>query len=260
MKIVAITMLKGGTGKTTFAVHTTHFLGGKGHKTLLVDVDRQANASRSFVQEVSPRGASLLYTKGGARKVEVQPADDVENVFVIAADPGLRAVREDQVPLFVENLRAIAKREKFDYVVLDTPPTPHDDMAAPLDVADFVFAPIVPDVYGLGNAHDLNERIQEARERRGDGLTFLGFVPTRYNARIKGHREVLDAMKSAFDDELSPIVVNERAAYVNASFEGKPVWEVLDENRNLGGATRVAAKEMRGALNWLYKKMEATNG
>lgn len=260
MKIVAICMLKGGTGKTTFAVHLTHYLAGMGHKTLLVDVDKQANASKSFVSTVSPHGTSQLYVKGGARKVQVQPADDVENVHVIGADPGLKAVKEEQIPLFVDNLRAVAQREGFDYVVLDTPPTPHDDMAAPLDVTDFVFAPIVPDVYGLDNAHDLNERIQEARLRRGDALTFLGFVPTRYNPRIKGHREVLSAMQEAFFDELSPIAVNERAAYVNASFEGKPVWEALDGMRSLGGAARVAAKEMRGALGWLYEKMESSNG
>lgn len=258
MNIVSSCMYKGGTGKSTFAIHLTHYLGELGKRTLLVDVDRQGNASKAFLDDLSPRGASCLYVKGGNRKVEVCRASD--NIFVINADPGLRAVKPEQVPIFADNLRAVAQREGFDYVVMDTPPTPHDDMAAPLDVSDFVFVPIVPDRYGLDNAHDLNKVIQDARLQRDGALTFLGFVATRFNPRIKGHCAVLEAMQTAFSDELSPFVVNERAAFVNASFEGKPVWAVPDDMKSLGGAARVAAKEMRGALNWLYEKMESDHG
>lgn len=260
MKIVASCMLKGGTGKTTFAIHLAHFLAERGHKTLLVDVDRQANASLAFVDELSAHGASHLYVRGGAKRVQILPATETANVHVICADPGLRAVKPDQVPLFVENLRAIAGRQDFEYVVLDTPPTPHDDMAAPLDVSDFVFVPIVPDRYGIDNAHELNNSVQEARARRNGSLTFLGFVATRFNPRIKGHCDVLDAMRDAFGDNLCPTVVNERAAFVNASFESKPVWHTLDSSRALGGAARTAAKEMRGALTWLYNHMESDRG
>lgn len=260
MKIVSSAMRKGGTGKSTLSLHLAHFVARQKKKVLLVDVDSQGNSARSFIDALPDAGISQLYQKGGASRVRVVPATDVENIHVIGPDAGLKDVRPEHVPRFVENLRLVGERGGFDYVILDTPPTPRDDLAAPLDVSDFVFVPVIPDRYGIENAYDLNRMIQEARARRNSGPQFLGFVINQFNPRISGHRSVLEAMQEAFGDELCPSVINYRAAYVNASFESKPIWSTLDGQRSLGGAAREASKEMRGALSWLFKKMEAHRG
>jgi chromosome partitioning protein len=248
-KILASAIHKGGSGKTTIAVNMVHYLHENGYRVLLVDMDTQRNACHGFMDiENLPEGietASQLFSSARGHKVyEVQ-----EGLGVIPSDGDeLQAVERlpfETAFMFRDRLHKIG--EDFDVIVIDTPPTMGFGMIAPLIAADYTFAPIIPDAYGLMGAKSLLSRIHEIQDDMNPDLEFLGLLINLWNKRDKDQNETVAQFSELLGEIMIPEAIGLRAPISRAARVKQPVWKLT---RGL------AAKEMKAALKYMVDQME----
>lgn len=252
VRVIASCIHKGGTGKTTLAVHLAHYIAAQGHRTLMVDCDTQGNSSQVFLDdEHEGPGVSRLFTKTGGR---LQPIEtNTENVLLLPADVdmvNIDSLQNGEEYLFRDNLRAVAAKAGCTHVVIDTPPTLTMGMLAPLVAADFAFSPFKPDSFGVRGIKSLLARIEQIRVGHNPGLDYMGLLINLWNRRNSDQNAIVDQLKEQLDGFLIPYEIGDRAAIARVAFSRTPVWS------HNSGAARVASKEMRNAMGWIFNRME----
>jgi len=249
-KVISIAAQKGGVGKSTTALHLVHYIAQRGQRVLLIDCDTQGNASQCLVEGAGhDDGTSRLFLQKKPGFDVIVAAEGHELIGVIPADGAL--VDIERLPLGTEKtFRANVRRlgEGYEYVVIDTPPTMGFAMLAPLVASDYAFSPMAPEPYSFKGVRALSDRVEQIRTQYNPELRYLGLLVNRWNRRHKQQTEVVEALRESMGDYLIPFQIGERAAIASVAFTGEPVWQVRS------GAGRVAAKEMRAALQWIVDR------
>ncbi len=150
MRVVAVTGLKGGVGKTSTAVNVAALAAGQGRRTLLWDLDPQGAAT--YCLDLKPKlrgGATKLLGGGRAGLVQVARRTDIANLEVVPADTSVREV-ERVLSLSAKPHKLIRRlvqgaRSDVDVLVLDCPPGISQVVEAVAAVADVLLVPVVPE-------------------------------------------------------------------------------------------------------------------
>jgi len=187
MVTVAVTIQKGGDGKTT----TAHALGAglrrRGYRVLFVDIDPQGNLSRTLEADSSGETPEALALLRG----DVTAAEAVQHTGggdVIAASLSLvGADREKALSSIGREYRLRKALEplsgSYDYCIIDTPPALGTLTVNALTAADIVVIPAQADDYSLDAVERLSETIEAVRSYCNPGLRVGGILLTRYNGR-----------------------------------------------------------------------------
>ena len=187
MVTVAVTIQKGGDGKTT----TAHALGAglrrRGYRVLFVDIDPQGNLSRTLEADSSGETPEALALLRG----DVTAAEAVQHTGggdVIAASLALvGADREKALSSIGREYRLRKALEplsgSYDYCIIDTPPALGTLTVNALTAADIVVIPAQADDYSLDAVERLSETIEAVRSYCNPGLRVGGILLTRYNGR-----------------------------------------------------------------------------
>lgn len=187
MVTVAVTIQKGGDGKTT----TAHALGAglrrRGYRVLFVDTDPQGNLSRTLEADSSGETPEALALLRG----DVTAAEAVQHTGggdVIAASLSLvGADREKALSSIGREYRLRKALEplsgSYDYCIIDTPPALGTLTVNALTAADIVVIPAQADDYSLDAVERLSETIEAVRSYCNPGLRVGGILLTRYNGR-----------------------------------------------------------------------------
>jgi chromosome partitioning protein len=206
--IVAITNQKGGVGKTTTAINLAAGLSMKGLRTLLVDLDPQANSSMSFVDVHALERSvydALVEREVGLRDVIV-PTDKTPGLFIAPANIALAKLEAKLVGELDGLYRlkdALAPvQEEFQYVVIDTPPTLGLITVNALVAASHVLIPIQSSYFALEGTDDLLETIDKVKVRANPQLQILGAVITLYDKRTLLARDILGEIRKVFGDKI----------------------------------------------------------
>lgn len=253
MRTLVINNQKGGVGKTMLAVHSAWYLAEAGARVLFVDLDPQANASFSL-SEATRLGLSFdLFTDEEGRRA----TDGAAGVSLLAADRQLDQVDTrltEAVLAFRRNYAALTDR--FDYAVIDTPPTWSGRNYAALMVATSLVAPIDLETYALQGVKQLLNQKQsvEKNARRGRPIDFLGLLPSRYvsnSPRQRANLETLlrqDGSRLLFPDQG---VVTQRQGYAEALDLKRPVWTLRKT------AAQDAGRELREILGIVKARLDS---
>ncbi|MCL4836376.1 MAG: ParA family protein [Thermoanaerobaculia bacterium] len=206
--ILAIANQKGGVGKTTTAINLSAALAAKGLRTLLIDLDPQANSSISFldVHQLEHTLYDVLAEPGVELRSVVQEVEKQPNLSVAPSSIALAKIESKLLGEIDSHYRlkdalAPVVRE-YEMIVLDTPPTLGIITVNALVAATHVLIPIQSSYFALEGTDDLIETIDKIKQRANPQLQILGAVITLHDRRTLLARDIQDQIQRAFGDRL----------------------------------------------------------
>lgn len=199
--ILAISNRKGGTGKTTVSVNLAAEFAALGRRVLLIDLDSQGHCAVGC--GIKPRAdeASVhrLFIDPAATLSEAIRPTAMENLWIAPADPLFdhgRGARDD-----LRLRRAISDErlaERFDLIIIDTPPSLDALLINGLIAATRVLVPYVPHFLSYEGVRQLVRVLFKIMTRDNRELKILGFLPTMAAEHIRQHRAVTSEMSLQF--------------------------------------------------------------
>jgi len=202
--IIAIANQKGGVGKTTTALNVSSALAFMGKSTLLIDTDPQAHSTLSCVKDPSQYDKSLY-------DVLISHNRNIEDHIINTTIPGLKIVISKISMAKLEpsllgeidghyRLKDVLEsvRKKYDFIIIDTPPTLGIITLNALVAADAIIIPIQSSYLSLEGADDLLETIDKVKKIANPNLQILGILITLHDKRTNISKDVVKKIKKVF--------------------------------------------------------------
>ena len=226
MKIIAVANQKGGCGKTTTAINLAACLGKREQRVLLLDLDPQGHASLGFgVCSDNARDLYDVFTREVKLEDLIIP-DVFAGVDVVPATGTLAAAehlpvrsdeRDHQLAIHLAGIR-----HRYDYAVIDCPPSMGLLSLNALMVADLVLIPIEMSLFGLNGIDHMYETIARLGERHGRKIP-IRVVPTLVDSRTRLCRQFLHEVGERFADDVSSVMVQFTVRLKEAVRQGEPI-------------------------------------
>lgn len=250
MKTLVVAIQKGGQGKTFATCHLAYDFAERGLKTVVIDLDTQANASYTLEHHQAGLSASKLFNDPEAVAEWAQAVVLVDGLAVIDADPALANLDKADLAQAAASLRQSisALADHFDVCLIDTAPSLGVGMTSAVLAADFMLSPIEMEAYSLQGMKKMVTMVSNLR-KANPKLNFLGMVPNKVDARKPRHIKNLDTLQKAYPQFVVPFSIGARDSIAEALGEQKPVWKIRKT------AARRASQEVRQLAQFVFEKM-----
>jgi chromosome partitioning protein len=246
MHIVSFANHKGGVGKTTTAANVGHALAEKFKlRTLLIDMDPQANLTSHFGIYKRPQHSTYELLRGAASVAEcVMPITDTLSLLPSSLDltnieSELQGTTGREFVLR-EALDDWSGLKNFDCVLIDTPPSLGVLTVNAFTASTDVCVVVQTEFFALQGLAKLQEIITIVQKRTNPKLSLTGVIATMFDRRKGMHCEALQALETRFPDELFSVQISESIALVEASSAGKSIFDYKPSSRSAEQYTELA--------------------
>ena len=248
-RVIAIANQKGGVGKTTTAVNLGASLAAAEKRTLVLDVDPQANATSGLGHP--PRSLSLTvydWLLGRAEFDAVLRSTELPFLSLLPATPGLAGAEIELVEMGERErrLRAVLApvQGRFDYVLIDCPPSLGLLTLNALVAADSVMVPLQCEYYALEGLGHLVDTIERVREHLNPELRVDGVVLTMFDGRNSLPREVATEVRDHFGGRVFDTIIPRNVRLSEAPSHGRPALLYDVQSKGCQGYLELARELM----------------
>jgi chromosome partitioning protein len=240
-RVYAFANQKGGVGKTTTAINLAACLAEAGERSLVVDLDPQANATSGL--GLRANGTSSYDLLDGAPLAELVEPTQFPNLFLVPSKPELAGAavelsRRDDGERYLA--QALEHAEGFDFVLLDCPPSLGPLTVNALAAADRVIVPVQAEYYALEGLAQLVQSINLIKTRLNPRLEIAGVLLTMADGRTRLSAEVEAEVRRHFGELVFEAVVPRSVRVAEAPSHGVPVTHYDRRSRGAEAYWKVA--------------------
>ena len=227
-RIIAIANQKGGVGKTTTAINLSACLAVAEKRTLLIDIDPQANTTSGLGIDHSGDSKSIyevIIEEEDISKVvlstDISYLDLVpSNIRLVGAEVELVNMMGRE-KILTRNIEKVKK--KYDFIFIDCPPSLGLLTVNSLTAADSVLIPIQCEYYALEGLSQLLKTIRLVQKHLNSKLKIEGVLLTMYDNRLNLSNQVSDEVKKFFEDKVFKTAIPRNVRISEAPSFGKPI-------------------------------------
>jgi chromosome partitioning protein len=227
-KVISIANQKGGVGKTTSAINLAASLAALEHSTLVIDIDPQANSTSGLgIDPKSTSNSVYDILVGGIQTKEALLSSDLPFLDIIPSHINLVGAeiemidRQDREKILTKAIEEL--RTKYDFVIIDCPPSLGLLTINALTASDSVIIPVQCEYFALEGLGQLLNTIKIVRQHLNTFLEIEGVLLTMFDNRTRLSTQVAQEVKKYFNDKVFNTVISRNVRLAEAPSFGKPI-------------------------------------